>query len=79
MKYCKLINDREIELLTESFIVLNGTVYANPSPLRLKESGYKTLICENEPEYDRNTETLERIYTQTQDSVIESYVIRKKE
>ena len=78
MKYCKLINDRSIEMLKDGAIVINGKVYSNPSQLRLKEHGYKPLLSENEPEYDEKTEFSERIYTQTEDNIIESFVIRKR-
>ena len=78
MKYCKLINDGSIEELKDNILSLNGMIYTNPSPARLKEHGYKPLISENEPEYDTKTEFLERIYTQTEDSIIESFVIRKR-
>ena len=78
MKYCKMINDRIIEELKDNILHLNGKIYSNPCPARLKEQGYKPLLSESEPEYDEKSEFLERIYTQTEDSVIESFVIRKR-
>jgi hypothetical protein len=79
MKYCKFINDKKIEPLTKKYIVVEDMVCANPTPTRLKEAGYLPLLSEKMPEYDENTETLECIYTQTDEGVIESFVIRKKE
>lgn len=78
MKYCKLINDGSIEELKGNVLLLNGMIYSNPSPARLKEHGYKPLLSEKEPEYDTKTEFLERIYTQTEDCIIESFVVRKR-
>ena len=79
MKYCKLKNDGSIEELKNGLLSVNGKIYSNPSPARLKEYGYKPLIPENEPEYDSENEVLERIYTQTEEHIIESFVVRKKE
>ena len=79
VKYCKFINDKKIEPLTKRYIIIDKTVYANPTPSRLKNAGYQPLFSEQTPEYDENTETLERIYTQTENGVIESFIIRKKE
>ena len=78
MKYCKIINDTSIEELKENVLRSNGMIYANPTPKRLKEHGYKPLVSEGAPEYDASKEALERIYTQTEDSIIESFVIRKR-
>ena len=78
MRYCKLINDTSIEELKNNLLILDGRVYTNPTPSRLKEQGYKPLLSEDEPEYDRESEYLERIYTQTEDTIIESFVIRKR-
>lgn len=79
MKYCKFINDRTVDILTKRYIVIDKTVYANPTESRLREAGYLPLLSEEVPEYDEGAETLERIYTQTEEGVIESFVIRKKE
>ncbi|MBQ5800369.1 MAG: hypothetical protein IIW20_00635 [Clostridia bacterium] len=79
VKYCKFINDKKIEPLTKKYIVIDGMVYANPTPSRLKGAGYLPLFSEKTPEYDEKSETLERIYTPTDEGVIESFVIRKKE
>lgn len=78
MKYYKLKNDGGIEELENGVLCLDEVIYSNPSPERLKEQGYKPLISEREPEYDAKTELLEHIYTQTEESIIESFVIRKR-
>ena len=78
MKYCKLINEKRIEELKNNALRSNGMIYTNPAPKRLKEHGYRLLLSEEEPEYDASSEILERIYTQTEDSIIESFVIRKR-
>ncbi|MBE6694885.1 MAG: hypothetical protein E7587_00375 [Ruminococcaceae bacterium] len=78
MKYCKLKNDGSIEELKDNLLSLDGMIYSNPSPARLKEQGYKPLFSESEPEYNKETEILERIYTQTEEHIIESFVIRKR-
>ena len=78
MKYYKLKNDGSIESLENGVLSLKGMIYSNPSPTRLKECGYKPLISETQPEYDAENEFLERVYTQTEESIIESFVIRKR-
>lgn len=78
MNYYKLINDNSIEMLKNNALILDGRVYTNPSQERLKAHGYKPLLSEDEPEYDKENEFLERIYTQTEDSIIESFIIRKR-
>ena len=78
MKYYKLKNDGSIESLENGVLCLDEMIYSNPSPERLKEHGYKPLISETQPEYDAENEFLERVYTQTEESIIESFVIRKR-
>ncbi len=78
MNYCKLISDNSIEMLKNGLLIIDGRVYANPSQERLKAQGYKPLLSEDEPEYDKENEFLERIYTQTEDSIIESFIIKKR-
>lgn len=78
MNYCKLISDNKIEMLKNGVLIIDGRAYINPSQERLKAQGYKPLLSEDEPEYDKENEFLERIYTQTEDSVIESFIIRKR-
>ena len=79
MKYYKLISDKEIEEFTKRYVIIEDTVYANPKPSRLKGLGYKPLLSEEEPSYDPELETVERVYTQTEDNIIESFIVRTKE
>ena len=78
MTYYKLINDKKIEPLENNFIITDKRVYANPTASRLKSCGYLPLFSEEKPEYDIENETIESVYTQTDDYIIESFIIRKK-
>ncbi len=78
MKYYKLISDREIMPLEESFIIIDKTIYSSPTPKRLKSVGYLPLFSEERPDYNPEKETIESVYTQTDDYIIESFIIRKK-
>ncbi len=79
MKYCKFINDKTIDVLTKRYVIIDKMVCSNPTESSLRRAGYLPLLSEEEPEYDEESETLERVYTETEKGVIESFIIRKKE
>lgn len=73
-KYYTLVDGKLTELPNPLKITI-----ANPSVEQYKQFGYtpKTLVVEDEPEYDLGEEYLVAVYTETDDEIVQSWKIEK--
>ena len=75
--FFKFINETEIKPYNKGFIVFDGKIYTNPKEEQLKLVGFKPLVQSNKPEIDTATEYLSVIYKETDESIIEEYIVKK--
>lgn len=62
MQFGKLIEGKLI--FAGKTITLNGTVITNPTNQQLLLAGYKQVVYDPQPEYDREEEKLAEVYTE---------------
>jgi hypothetical protein len=65
----KMINNH-IQKYNEGFIVLDNTVYTNPTEELIRAAGYKPLMFDEQPEYDIETKCLNQVYEDTEDYIL---------
>ena len=56
----KYINEKRIERY-RGYVIIDGTTYAN-NETKAREVGYKDLVIEEQPTYDKKTEWLDYEY-----------------
>lgn len=62
MKYYKFISESKIEEYDKKYVVVDGKQISHPSAETLLKAGIKPLVEGPIPEYDENTQYLERYY-----------------
>ena len=60
IKLAKYINEKKIERY-KGFVIIDGVTYANNEE-KARQTGFKDLIVEEQPEYDYETEYLDYYY-----------------
>ena len=78
IKYARLINENEIEELTNNYVVMDGRVYTNPEkhPLKpLDKLGYKKFVIDDMPTYDSENQKVVRVYKVIDDIIHRSWEV----
>lgn len=52
------------------FIILDNTIYTNPTEELIRQSGYKPLVTDEQPDYDIETQFLKKIIEDTEDNIL---------
>ena len=77
MMLVKIIEEGRIEVFKDYYIK-DETVYTNAEAEKFAiEQGYKKLIIEEEPEYNKQEEYLTDYFKETTDNVIKKWKINK--
>ena len=78
MKYARIINENEIEELTNNYVVMDGRVYTNPEnhPSKpLERLGYKPLVIDDMPTIDTMEQKVVRKYKVIDDVIHRSWEV----
>lgn len=63
MELYKFINERTVEKYYGGFVVIDNTIYTNPTEETLALAGFKCMECDEMPEVDEAREYLNVTYT----------------
>ena len=64
------IINKKIKPYNNGFIILDNTIYTNPTEDLIRAAGYKPLILDEEPEYDVENQYLRQVYEDTEDYIL---------
>lgn len=57
------------------FVVLNNRIYTNPTEETVRKTGYKDVVYGEKPEYDEETQYLNTVYTEDDNSIYVNYEV----
>ena len=57
------------------FVVYNNRIYTNPKEEVIRLAGYKDLVYGEKPEYDVETQYLNAVYTEDDNSIYVNYEV----
>lgn len=52
------------------FVVIDNMIHTNPTEEIIRQAGYKPKIEDEQPEYDIETQYLEKVYEDTEDAIL---------
>jgi len=73
----KYINEKQIERY-KGYVIIDGITYANNEE-KAREVGYKDLVIEEQPTYDKKTEWLDYEYEDKVRVIKQHWVVREIE
>lgn len=73
------IKNGKLEKFNGGFVVIENMIYTNPTEDLIRKAGYKPKIEDEQPEYDIETQYLERRYEDTDDAVLVHWEVREFE
>ena len=73
MKYYKFIDEAHIEAYDKKYVVVDEKQISHPSAETLLKAGIKPLVEGPTPEYDENTQCLERYYEDGETEITRQY------
>ena len=68
MKLYKIKNGK-LKEYNGGFVVIDNMIHTNPSEELVRQVGYKEKIEDEQPDYDIETQYLEKVYEDTEDAV----------
>ena len=76
MELYKVINGK-IKKYDDGFVVLDNMIHTNPTEEIIKKAGYKPKIEDEMPEYNADTQYLERVIEDTQDAILVHWEVKE--
>ena len=79
MELYKIKNGR-LKKYNGGFVVIdNKIIHTNPSEEIIRQAGYKNLYEDEQPEYDIETQYIERVYEDTEDAILVHWEVKEIE
>ena len=63
------IKNGKLKEYNGGFVVIDNMIHTNPSEELVRREGYKEKIEDEQPDYDIETQYLEKVYEDTEDAV----------
>ena len=73
MKFYQFINEHNIKKYTKKYVIVDGKQISHPSAETLLKKDIKPLVEGPTPEYDENTQYLERYYEDGETEITRQY------
>ena len=78
MELYKIKNGR-LKKYNGGFVVIDNMIHTNPSEEIIRQAGYKNLYEDEQPEYDIETQYIERVYEDTEDAILVHWEVKEIE
>lgn len=75
MELYKLKNGKLVKY-NGGFVVIDNMIHTNPTEELIRQAGYKPKIEDEQPDYDIETQYLERVLEDAEDAVLVHWEIR---
>ena len=73
------IKNGKLEKYNGGFVVIDNMIYTNPPEELIRQAGYKDLREDEQPEYDIETQYIEKVYEDTNDAILAHWEVKEIE
>lgn len=78
MELYKIIKEK-MQKYNGGFVVIDNMIHTNPTEDIVKKAGYKPKIEDEQPEYNIETQYLERVVEDTEDAILVHWEVKELE
>lgn len=71
------IKNGKLKEYNGGFVVIDNMIHTNPSEELIRRAGYKDLIEDEQPDYDIETQYIEKVYEDTEDAVLVHWEVKE--